>query len=170
MPHQIISEMEQKEIVVYEALPLLREVLNVSGFTKMIGKADVWFNNKESRQEAFGKITPGFTEDNVELINYGLEKVVDACEKHRLQPPSECANRDIYNKYVGIQIKELRKLVSMVYIRENYTRIPESSWNKKVNNSPNRDTVAQFTESDIEQINYGIDKVAELLRSLKITL
>lgn len=162
--------MEQKEIVVYEALPLLREVLNVSGFTKMIGKADVWFNNKESRQETFGKITPGFTEDNVELINYGLEKVVDACEKHRLQPPSECANRDIYNKYVGIQIKELRKLVSMVYIRENYTRIPESSWNKKVNNSPNRGTVAQFTESDIEQINYGIDKVAELLRSLKITL
>lgn len=162
--------MEQKEIVVYEALPLLREVLNVSGFTKMIGKADVWFNNKESRQEIFGKITPGFTEDNVELINYGLEKVVDACEKHRLQPPSECANRDIYNKYVGIQIKELRKLVSMVYIRENYTRIPESSWNKKVNNSPNRGTVAQFTESDIEQINHGIDKVSELLRSLKITL
>lgn len=162
--------MELQEINVYEALPLLREVLNIKGFAKLIGKADVWFNNKESRQEFFGKITPGFTEDNVELITYGLEKVVEACEKHRLQPPSECANREIYNKYVGTEIKELRKLVSMVYIRNNYTSIPESTWNKKVNNSPNRGTVAQFTEADIIQINQGIDKVTELLRSLKITL
>lgn len=162
--------MEQKEIVVYEALPLLREVLNVSGFTKIIGKTPGWFNNKEEEESPFERMVPGFTEDNVELINYGLEKVVDACAKHRLHLPSSCPQRDIYNTYVKTELKELRKLVSMVYLRENYTEIPTSSWNKKLNNFQNRGTVSQFTEADIEQINYGIDKVAELLRSLKITL
>lgn len=58
----------------------------------------------------------------------------------------------------------------MVYLRENYTTIPQSSWNKKLNNFPNRGTVFQFTEDDIAQINQGIGKVTELLRSLKITL
>lgn len=162
--------MEQKEIVVYEALPLLREVLNVSGFTKMIGKTPGWFNNKEEEESPFERMAPGFTEDNVELINYGLEKVVCACIKHKLHLPSSCPQRDIYNTYVKTELKELRKLVSMVYLRENYTEIPTSSWNKKLNNFPNRGTVAQFTETDIDQINYGIDKVAELLGSLKITL
>lgn len=162
--------MKQRETNVYEALPLLREVLNVKGFTKLIGKSAVWFNAKEAVESPFERLSVGFSEDNVELITYGLEKVVESCEKHRLQPPSECANREIYNKYVGTEIKELRKLVSMVYIRNNYTSIPESTWNKKVNNSPNRGTVAQFTEADIIQINQGIDKVTELLRSLKVTL
>lgn len=162
--------MEQKEVVVYEALPLLREVLNVSGFTKMIGKNPGWFNNKEEEESPFERLPPGFTEDNVELINYGLEKVVDACTKRKLHLPSSCPQRDIYNTYVKTELKELRKLISMVYLRENYTEIPTSSWNKKLNNFPNRGTVAQFTEADIEQINHGIDKVAELLRSLKITL
>lgn len=162
--------MEQNEVNVYEVLPTLRKVLNMKGFTKLLGKSLVWFNNKESSDRSFGRIAPGFTEDNVELINYGLEKVVESCVKHRLQPTSECPNREIYNKYVGTELKELRKLVSMVYIRENYTEIPESSWNKKMNNSPNRGTVAQFTEADIQQINHGIDKVAELLSSIKIIL
>jgi len=162
--------MEQIEVNVYEYLPTFRKLLNVSGFTKLIGKSIVWFNNKESKSQAFERIPNGFTEDNVELINYGLEKVVAACEKHRLQPPSECPNREIYNKYVSIELKELRKLVNMVYLRENYTDIPQSSWNKKINNFPNRGTVSQFTETDISQINQGIDKVAELLRSIKVTL
>ena len=113
---------------------------------------------------------PGFTEDNVELINYGLEKVVSACEKHRLHPLSECPNREIYNKYVSTELKALRKLVSLVYIRENYTTITKSSFDKKLINAVNRATVAQFTEADIQQINHGIDKVAELLRSIKVTL
>ena len=162
--------MEQKEISVYEVLPLLREVLNVSGFTKMIGKNPGWFNNKEEEDSPFERMCPGFTEDNVELINYGLEKVVEACTKHKLHMPSSCPQRDIYNTYVQTELKQLRKLVSMVYLRENYTEIPTSSWNKKLNNFPNRGTVAQFTEEDIKQINYGIDKVSELLRTLKITL
>lgn len=162
--------MKQNEVNVYEFLPTLRLILNISGFTKMIGKSVVWFNNKEAKSQPFCRIPSGFTEDNIELINYGVEKVIAACEKHKLQPPSECPNRDIYNKYVSTELKELRKLVSMAYLRENYTDIPSSTWNKKVNNSPNRDKVAQFTEADIQQINNGIDKIAKLLRSVKITL
>ena len=45
--------MEQRETNVYEALPLLREVLNVKGFTKLIGKSAVWFNAKEAVESPF---------------------------------------------------------------------------------------------------------------------
>ena len=162
--------MEQTEINVYEFLPIARLMLNVSGFTKMIGKSHGWFNNKERDGSPFERLKEGFTEDNIELLNYGLEKVAEACEKHRLQPSSECANREIYNKYVSTELKELRKLVNMVYLREQYTSMPQSSWNKKINNFPNRGTVSQFTDADINEINSGIDKIAEFLRSVKITL
>lgn len=162
--------MEQTEVNVYDSLPTLRMLLNMSGFAKLIGKSTSWFNNKEAKTQAFDGLSPGFSEDNVELINYGLEKVAEACEKHRLQPSSECANREIYNKYVGTELKELRKLVNMVYLREQYTSMPQSSWNKKINNFPNRGTVSQFTDADINEINSGIDKIAEFLRSVKITL
>lgn len=162
--------MEQQEINVYEAIPLLKEVLNQSGFAKLIGKSTNWIHEKSIQRCMFERMDPGFSEDNVELLNYGIEKVVEVCESHRLQPPSECSNRDIYNTYVKTELKEIRKLVSMVYLRENYTTIPQSSWNKKLNNFANRGTVFQFTEDDISQINQGIEKVAELLRSFKITL
>lgn len=162
--------MEQKEISIYEALPLLREVLNLSGFAKVIGKSTSWINNKESRIQVFERMDPGFTEDNVELVSYGLDKVIEACNKHKLHLPSSCPNREIYNTYVKTELKELRKLISLVYLRENYTNIVKSSFDKKLTNAANRGTVAQFTEADIEQINHGIDKVAELLLSLKITI
>ena len=162
--------MEQKEVCIYEVLPLLREVLNISGFCKMLGKSISWLNNKESKEQAFERIPIGFTEDNVELINYGLEKVVDACQKHKLHLPSSCSNREVYNKYVKTELKELRKLISIVYLRENYTKIPKSSFDKKLINAANRGTVAQFTEDDIQQINNGIDKVSELLYSIKVIL
>ena len=155
---------------VYEASPMLKQVLNLSGFGRLIGKGASWFHEKSIRRCPFDRMEPGFTEDNVELINYGLEKVVSACEKHRLHPLSECPNREIYNKYVSTELKALRKLVSLVYIRENYTTITKSSFDKKLINAVNRATVAQFTEDDIQQINHGIDKVAELLRSIKVTL
>lgn len=162
--------MEQNEVNVYEAAPMLKQILNLSGFGKIIGKGASWFHEKSIRRCPFERMEPGFTEDNVELINYGLEKVVAACGKHRLQPPSECSNREIYNKYVSTELKTLRKLVSMVYIRENYTTITKSSFDKKLINAANRGTVAQFTETDVLQINNGIDKVAELLRTIKIVL
>lgn len=162
--------MEQKEISIYEVIPLLREVLNLSGFAKVIGKSTSWINNKESRTQFLERMEPGFTEDNVELVNYGLDKVIESCGKHKLHLPSSCPNREIYNTYVKTELKDLRKLVSMVYLRENYTSITKSSFDKKLINAANRGTVAQFTEDDIQQINYGIDKISELLSSLKITL
>lgn len=162
--------MKQTEVNVYEAIPMLKQVLNQSGFGKLIGKSANWLHEKSARRFPFERMEPGFTEDNVELINYGLEKVVTACEKHRLHPLSECPNREIYNKYVGTELKALRKLVSLVYIRENYTTLTKSSFDKKLINAANRGTVAQFTEADIQQINHGIDKVAEFLSSIKIIL
>lgn len=162
--------MENKEVNVYEAVPLFKQVLNFSGFCKMIGKSASWIHDKSTKRSVFERMEPGFTADNVELINYGLEKVVESCHKHKLQPPSECPNREIYNKYVKTELKELRKLVSLVYIRENYTAITKSTFDKKLINAANRGTVAQFTEDDINQINHGIDKVAELIGSLHITL
>lgn len=162
--------MEQQEISIYEAVPLLKEVLNQTGFAKLIGKSSCWLHEKSIRRCMFERMEPGFTSDNVELVCYGVEKVVEACEKHKLHLPSSCPQRDIYNKYVKTELKELRKLISFVYLRENYTSITKSSFDKKLINAANRGTVAQFTEADIDQINYGIDKVAELLSSLKITL
>lgn len=162
--------MSQQEINVYEALPLLREVLNVSGFTKIIGRTPGWFNLKERIESPFERLPVGFTEDNIELLNYGLEKVVECCEKHRLHRPSSCSNREVYNTYVKTELKELRKLISMVYIRENFTTIAKSSWSNKMNNVLDRGRVSQFSEKDIDEINLGIDKITELIRTLKITL
>lgn len=158
------------EANIYECLPTLRVMLNLSGLAKLIGKTPNWFNNKEQGVAPFERMEAGFTEDNIELLNYGLEKVVESCHKHRLQPPSECPNRDIYNKYVKTELKELRKLVSMVYLREKYTSIPQSSWNKKINNFANRGAVSQFTEADISEINSGIDAIADTLSNLKVVL
>ncbi len=162
--------MEQQEINVYEAIPLLKEVLNQSGFSKLIGKSSNWLHEKSIQRSPLERMVPGFTEDNVELINYGLEKVAEACDKHILHLPSLCQERDIYNKYVKTELKDLRKLVSFVYLRENYTNITKSTFDKKLINAANRGAVAQFTEEDIKQINFGIEKTSQLLRSLKITL
>lgn len=162
--------MKQKTIDVYESIPFLKEILNMSGFGKLIGKSSNWIHEKSIKRCMFERMEPGFSVDNVELINYGLDKVVESCRKHKLQPPSECPNRDIYNKYVKTELKELRKLVSLVYLRENYTTITKSTFDKKLINAVNRGTVAQFTEEDIIQINRGIDKIAELLSSIHVTL
>lgn len=160
--------MEKNQINIYEAMPMLRNVLNLSGFAKSIGKTNSWFNNKEQKLE-FPRVIPGFSQANVDLINYHLERAAEFCEKHVLHLPKN-SEREIYNKYVKAELKDLRKIISLVYLRENYTKIPKNSWGKKLVNVANRSAVAQFTEEDIKQINEGIIAIAKLLHSIHLTV
>lgn len=162
--------MAKRKICIEEVAPILKQILNMNGFCKMIGKSASWFHDKVNKRVSIARVVPGFTSDNIELINNGIKQVVDYAKKHTLQLPEECPNREIYNKYIQSELKDLRKLVRLIYIRENYTDIPKSSFDKKLINAVNRGTVAQFTDSDVRQINNGIEKIVEFLSSLEITL
>lgn len=161
--------MEQKEISIQEALPILKEMLNISGLTKLIGKSPSWFLSKEKEKSApFALSSPGFADKDIELVNKSLSLVADACESHMVTPPTEGISRREYHASVVEQLKGIRKLISFVYLREKYTTISEQSLSRKLRSAPNNGSICMFTESDIIQINAALKNISEYLRSLKI--
>lgn len=172
LPHNFKPQvMEQKEISIHEALPILKEVLNMSGLTKLMGKSVSWFFNKQNERVApFSLKTWGFAEKDSDLINNSLSRIADECESHLIKPLAEGVDRKEHHVYAVSQLKEIRKLISFVYLREKYTTISEQSLSRKLRSAPNKGSICMFTESDISQINEGLKAVAQQLRSIKITL
>lgn len=171
LPHNYKPQvMEQKEISIHEALPILKEVLNMSGFTRLMGKSVSWFNSKLNGREFLSGLTPGFTDDNMGLVNNSLTRIADECESHLIEPLAEGVDRKEHHAYAVSQLKEIRKLISFVYLREKHTTISEQSLSRKLRSAPNKGSICMFTESDISQINEGLKAVAQQLRSIKITL
>ena len=162
--------MEQKEISIQEALPILKEMLNISGLTNLMGKSVSWFAGKEVDREVSFIDFCGFTDENIELINKSINHIADECESHLLDLPTDNINRKEYNEYVSRELKEVRKSISFVYLREKYTTIGEQTFSRKLRLAPNRNNVFQFTTSDIVQINAGLKAISEQLRSMKIIL
>lgn len=161
--------MEEKRISIHEALPILREVLNMSGFTKLMGKSSSWVYNKNEGRAAEFIQNVGFTDSNIKLITEGLKHVADECENHIILPLSEGAARREHSEYVTRELKELRKLIYLPYLREKHTTISERSFGRKLRGEANGASIYQFTSSDIQQINEGLKSIAALLRSFIIT-
>ena len=171
LPHNYKPQvMEQKEISIHEALPILKEVLNMSGLTKLMGKSESWFNNKLNGRAFLPRLNPGFTDENMELVNSAIYQIADECESHLIEPLAEGVDRKEHHAYAVNQLKEIRKLISFVYLREKHTTISEQSLSRKLRSAPNKGSICMFTESDISQINEGLKAVAQQLRSMKIII
>lgn len=172
LPHNNKPQvMEQKEISIHEALPILKEVLNMSGIAKLMGKSTSWFYDKSNERVApFSLKSQGFTDEDLKLINNSLSRIADKCESHLIKPLAEGVDRKEHHVYAVSQLKEIRKLISFVYLREKHTTISEQSLSRKLRSAPNKGSICMFTESDISQINEGLKAVAQQLRSIKITL
>lgn len=121
------------EMNIYDAIPLLNEMLNVSGFCKeILKKVGTWISTKSRRLE-FYSIKPGFSNTDVKLMNQGMQDVADFCIAHILRLPSEYNDKDIYAQYAIQVLKDLRSVISMPYLRENYTNIARKTFTHKVN-------------------------------------
>lgn len=162
--------MEERRISIHEALPILREVLNMSGFTKLMGKSVSWFHDKEEERTPDFVATGGFSDANIVLINESLNRIADECDTHRLSFPAEGVSWKEHSLYVSKELKELRKLISFVYLREKHTSISKQSFGRKLRGDVVGNYTCQFTEADIMQINEGLKSIADMLRSFKITV
>lgn len=159
------------EMNIYDAIPMLNGMLNISGFCRIIlNKVGTWINTKTRRQE-FYTVKPGFNEVDVEIMNKGMQDVAEFCHAHVLKLPSECNDKSIYAKYVVETLKELRSVISMPYLRENHTSIAKKTFTDKMRIAINRNgKPCYFTEKDITEINAGIIKMADTFSRLKFTL
>jgi len=163
--------MEEIEMNIYDARMMLSDLLNIKGFdSKILKKQNAWLPGKYSRKE-FYTVKPGFNEKDIELINRGLRVLSEFCRKHILKLPSECNDADIYGKYVNQQLKELRGVISLVHLREKYTKMAKNTFCYKMRQTPNRFGKPQrFTDADITSINAGINGMADIFSRLRLTL
>ncbi len=163
--------MEKIEINIYEAKELLYNMLNVQGFNKRIlGKSKSWTDSKYNMTERLG-IRVGYNDDDILLMNKGLMEVAEFCYNRMLKLPSECIDSTIYAVYVSKQLKELREIIKLPYLREKYTSMAQRTFNYKLNSTLNRHGKPnRFSENDIAEINNGIKSFAELFASLTLTL
>lgn len=163
--------MEEIKINVYESKELLYKMLNVKGFNeRILKKSPSWTNDKYLLRQ-FGNVKPGFCEKDIELYNSGLRILAEYCSKRILKLPSECGDPEIYAQYVSKFLKELRSVISIQYIVENYTTMAKKTFGKKIrgdiaaNGKP-----ARFSEDNIVEINEGIRKMSSIFRSITLTL
>lgn len=163
--------MEDVTMNIYDAKPLLYDMLNVKGFNlKILKKTRGWTDGKYARHE-FYSVKPGYNEKDIDLVNSGLRELGEFCKKRILKLPSECNDAEIYGQYVAKQLKELREVISMPYLRENYTKMADKTFIKKMRQSLNANGKPyHFTDSDITSINTGIASMADTFERLKLTL
>ncbi len=163
--------MEDIVLNVYEAKSLLDDMLNVKGFcSKILKKSPAWIPNRYARKE-FYTVTPGFSADNIELINNGLRELSEFCKRRILKLPSECNDAEIYAQYATKQLRELREVISLVYLREKYTNMSKRAFGGKLRMDINRNGKPyHFTDADIASINNGIAQMADTFSRLKLTL
>lgn len=156
---------------VYEAVPVLREMLNISGFcTKVLKSSRYWLDGKYERKE-FYNVKPGFGETDVAAVNDGLKAVSKFCVDRILKSPLECADIEIYGKYASRQLKELRAIISMPYLRTKHTSMAEETFGKKMRLAMNKNgKPSRFSDKDIEEINTGILAMAETFSRIELTL
>lgn len=163
--------MEDIVLNVYEARTLLYDMLNVKGFNLIIlKKTRGWTDGKYARNE-FYSVKPGFNDKDIELMHKGLSELAEFCRKRILKLPSECNDAEIYGQYAAKQLKELRDVISMVYLRENYTSMAKKTFGNKLRMDINKNgKPCHFTDADIVSINNGIAQMADTFSRLKLTL
>lgn len=163
--------MEEIKMNVYESRQLVENMLNVKGFNvKILKKSPTWTTTKYLKRE-FGNVKPGFSERDIELYNSGLYSLSEYCNKRILKLPSECEDPEIYAQYVAKLIKELRAVISIPYLRENYTSIANKTFGAKLRSDIGRNgKPIRFKEDDILEINEGLRKMSSIFQSITLTL
>ena len=165
--------MYMNEIVinVYEAVPVLTKMLNVSGFAKkFLKKSGNWLYSKYKKSE-FYSVVPGFNANDIALIESALKSASEYCSERMLKLPSECNDPDIYAAYIVKEVKELRSVISMVYICDNYCSFKLITMQMKIRgNFRGNGKPMRFNDRDINEINTGIKAVADMLSRIKLTL
>lgn len=163
--------MENVIMNVYEAVPVLTKMLNMSGFAKkFLKKSGNWLYSKYEKSE-FYSVVPGFNANDVALIESALKSVSGYCSERMLKLPSECNDPDIYAAYIVKVVKELRSVISMVYICDNYCSFKPRTMQAKIrgdvrgNGKPMR-----FSDGDVNEINAGIKSVTDMLSCIKLAL
>lgn len=163
--------MDNIVINVYEAVPVLTKMLNVSGFTKkFLKKSGIWLYDKYDKSE-FHSVVPGFNANDITLIESALRATSEYCSERMLKLPSECNDPEIYAAYTTKTVKDLRSLISMSYICANYCSFTLETMQRKVagvinsNGKPYR-----FADKDVIEINTGIKAVADMFSRIKLTL
>ena len=163
--------MDNIVINVYEAVPVLTKMLNVSGFTKkFLKKSGNWLYDKYDKSE-FYSVVPGFNANDIALIESALRSTSEYCSERMLKLPSECNDPDIYAAYVAKTVKELRSLISMSYICGNYCSFTLETMQRKASGVANSNgKPRRFTDKDVIEINTGIKAVADMFARMKLTL
>ena len=163
--------MEEIKINVYESKELLYKMLNVKGFNeRILKKGSTWTNAKYSLKE-FGNVHPGFSESDICIYNKGLQDLAEYCSKRILKLPSECGDQEIYAEYVSKLLKELRDVISIPYLRKNFTTIAEKTFGNKLRGDIGKNgKPVRFKEYDIQEINEGIRKMSSIFQSITLTL
>lgn len=163
--------MENVIMNVYEAVPVLTKMLNVSGFTKkFLKKSGNWLYSKCEKSE-FYFVVPGFNTNDIVLIETALKATSEYCSERMLKLPSECNDPDIYAAYIAKTIKELRSLISMSYICGNFCSFTLETMQRKATGVANSNgKPRRFTDKDVIEINTGIKAVTDMLSRIKLTL
>ena len=163
--------MKKVEVNVYEAVPILVNILNLSGFTKLfLHKSERWLPNK-FKKITFGNVQPGFDQKDVELLNNAVLQTSEFIRTLKIKGVESCSDRDIYNTYVGSRLNETRKILSLKYLCEISLSISYRTFAQKIRNDKNRNgKPRQFTEEEICYINKGLDQISSYFDSLVIVL
>lgn len=163
--------MEKIKVNVYEAVPVLVNILNLSGFTKMfLRKSERWLPNKFNKI-SFGNVRPGFDQKDIDLLNSAVIQTAEHIRTLVIKGPESCSDRDIYNTYIGSRLKEARKIMSLRYLCEKSLTISYGTFANKLRNDKNRNGKPnQFSEEEISSINNGLKQIASYLDSLVLVL
>lgn len=160
---------EVVEISIIEAIPFLKERLNMSYITSAMNKSVAWFHSKLNANQETGYTFP-FAQKDCDQLNAILHDIAQTCMEHLLEPHTVSTSKIVYSTYVSTNIKSLRECISMKYLREHYTTISENSWCDKIVMKKHGQYISCFTPKNVEQINHGIQSMADLLLSIKIVL
>lgn len=165
--NEVVEDSHLIEMNIYDAIPMLKEMLNIKGVCEnLLGKKANWMNDKMNKKSSLG-----FTEQSVEMMNQAMRDVVDICRAHILRLPSEYSEKEIYAKYAIQILKELRSVISMPYLRENYTSMAKDTLNNKIRLAIGKNgKPCYFTEKNIIEINTGITQMADTFSRLRFTL
>ena len=151
-----------------EAIPFIKERVNMSYITSSLNKSVSWFHSKCTDVAVDYRF--GFNQKDCEQLNAVLKSIANTCMEHILEPPSVSTSNIVYSMYVASTIKELRKCISMKYLRENYTTIGRASWCNKLALRKTGKCINYFSAKNVEEINNGIISTANFLLSIKIVL
>lgn len=153
---------DRKQVNIYEGLPMILEKINCVALTSVIGKSDSWIRNKLAHHVIKGKAKE-FILTDLEIINKGLILLGDEIMQNLIDYKED-------REEVIVQIKELRKIVSMPYIYLDILKVQKRWFESRMRPRPEGGKVCSFKEDDIHAINKAAMLIANELKSTELIL